>query len=342
MLSVLEVTPMKPVKARRPFFTPGPAPDPTYEFWLNVPANAFQREKIEEMWEKYEPFCPDTNFLEEARQAFHERTWEMRLACVLLDRGFRLVRPGATGPDICIDGSPRIWVEAIAVGPGKGPDRVPDRASRAFTDVDRGYRDDELPDVLWHGRPPSEESLILRCTAAIHEKAEAYARYRRDGIVKAGEPYIVAISLARIEHAFYHCQFDDIPVFLQALFRIGAEQIRLSSGPGEKDKLFRPDRPGVGKAAGTKIATDAFASARHPEISGVFGSCTDIMNELSEPGRNIMFVNNPRAEAPIAEGTFKFGMEFVATKDSGTSTATIERRDRRIPYSVSSRSPGAE
>jgi len=328
-------------RGRRAFFTPGPAPDLTYAFCLNEPGYAAMRERIEEMWAKYEPYCPDQHFLDEARRHLHERAWEMRLACVLLDAGFPLVPTEAKGPDICIDRSPRIWVEAVAVGPGERADRVPDRTSRAFTEAERGYSADELPDMPWHGEPPSEESLILRCTEAVDRKRKAYQTYLADGIVKAGEPYIVAISLSRIEDAFYQCDFDRIPVFLQAVFPIGAEHIRLSSEAGE-DKFFRPPRPFVTKAAGTQIATFAFASPTHPEISGVFGSCTDIVNAPSEPGREIMFVNNPHAWSPIAPGTFAFGMEFIASEQEQDSKGTIERRDHRRRYRPETESTATE
>jgi hypothetical protein len=303
-----------------------------YACCLNEPEYAPVREKIEKMWTRYAPYCPDEHFLDQARRAFHERTWEMRLACILLDHGFPLIPSESKGPDLCIDGSPRIWVEAIAMGSGDGTDRVPDRASRAFTEEERGYRDDELPDIPFHGEPPSEESLILRCTEALDKKAKAYATYRRDGIVKPGEPCIVAISLTKIDDAFYRCRFEDIPVFLQALFSIGAEHIRLSSDPSAGDKFFRPHRPHVTKATGAKIPTSAFASASHLEISGIFGSCTDIVNVPPEPGREIMFVNNPHAESPVQAGTFKFGVEFVASENAGDPKGTIERRDHRTPW----------
>ncbi len=315
----------------RKFFSPGPASDPTYAFCLNEPEYSGVREQIEAMWAKYQPYCPDANFLTEARSRFVERTWEMRLACVFIECGFPLlVRSETAGPDLCINATPRIWVEATAVSAGNGPDRVPDRAARAFTVAERGYTDEELPDAGWHGRPPSEESVILRCTQALDEKRRKYERYLRAGITKPGEPYIVAMSLAGIEDAFYLCQYDNIPVFLKALFGIGPDYIVPSGRDGERAKMYQPPRPVVAKATGAEVAAHAFASSTHPEISGVFGSCTDIVNAPLEPGREIMFVNNPQATAPIVPGTFDFGMEFVASERG--SKGTIERRDRRKPY----------
>jgi hypothetical protein len=324
-----------PAKAKttgQKFFSPGPASDPMYQFCLNEPQYAPVRDRIEEMWAKYEPYCPDKNFLTEARSRFVERTWEMRLGCVLLERGLPLVRGGSTGPDLCIDVAPRIWVEAMAVSSGVGADRVPDRAARAFTAAQRGYTDEELPGIDWHGRPPSEESVILRCTQALEEKRRKYDRYFRAGIVKPGERYIVAMSLAGIDQSFFLCDFDGIPIFLKALFGIGADCILLSRTDGEKDRLYRPSRHIVAKASGAEVTAHAFASSSHPEISGVFGTCADIVNASLQPGDEIMFVNNPRARTPIAPGTFDFGMEFIASEGVSGRTGTIDRRDHRRPY----------
>jgi hypothetical protein len=292
------------------------------------------RDRIEAMWARYEPYCPDANFLTDAQLHFVERTWELRLACVLLDRGFPLVPSGAKGPDLCIDTSPRTWIEAIAVSAGTNEDRVQDRAARAFTPAQRGYTDAELPGIDWHGRPPSEESVILRCTHALETKSRAFERYRRDGIVKEDERCVVAMSLAGIEDAFYLCDYDRTPVFLLALFGIGAERLLLSSDEGEKAKLYRPKRPYVTKASGIEIPAYAFASGTHTAISGVFGTCADIVNAPIDAGREIMFVNNPRAAAPIPTGTFRFGMEFVASERPRGSKGAIERRDHRKPFGV--------
>jgi hypothetical protein len=316
----------------RKFFIRGPASDPMYQFCLNEPQYAPVRDRIEEMWATYEPYCPDPNLLEEARIHFVERTWEMRLGCVLLERGFPLVRGSAAGPDLCIDVSPRIWVEATVVIPGVGADRVPGRAARAFTVDQRGYTDDELPGIDWHGRPPSEESVILRCTQALERKREQYDRSVRAGIVKPRDRYVVAMSLAGIDQSFFLCDFDGIPIFLKALFGIGADRILLSRTDGEKDRLYRPSRPVVAKESGAEVAAHAFASSSHPEISGVFGTCSDIVNASLQAGNEIMFVNNPRAQAPIAPGTFDFGMEFIASEDASGRNGTIDRRDRRERY----------
>ena len=275
------------------------------------------------MWARYEPYCPDRHFLTEARTHFLDRTWEMRLACVLLDNGFTLLRTSSTGPDICIDGSPRIWIEATAASGGRGTDRVADRAARAFTEAERGYSDEELPGIDWHGRPPSEESVILRCTEALDRKSKAYEKYRSEGIIREDEAYIIALSLAGIEDAFYLFDYDGVPVVLQALFGIGAEHLVLPGLGGGNARLTRPPRPMVRKSVGAEIAVHAFASTTHLGISGFLGTCTDIVNAPLESGREIMFVNNPNARAPIEAGTFRFGMEFIA------SNGEIRRQDHR-------------
>jgi hypothetical protein len=303
------------------FFSDGPNLHPTYAFYLNE-RNTFVRDRIEGMWVRYESLCPDPHFLAEARTNFIERTWEMYLACVLMDHGFPLIPTSSTGPDICIDSTPRIWVEATAVNSGQGIDRVPDRDARRFTEAERGYSDAEIS-VSWHGRPPSEESIILRCTSALDSKSRAHDRYLAQGIVGKDDSYVVALSLAGIQDAFYLCDYENVPVILQALFGIGEERIVPAGLDGGKAKLIRGRRPVVEKVNHAEVPAIGFSSPANPRISGVFGTCMDVVN--SHEGREIMFVNNPNARVPVATRTFNFGMEFVAVNGE------INRQDHRTP-----------
>jgi hypothetical protein len=305
------------------FFSEGRAAHPIYEYCLREPMYAGVRDRIETLWVRYEPICPDLDFVERARTEFVELTWQMYLACVLMDHSLPLRRPGTFGPDIWIDMLPRIWVEAVAVGAGDAADRVPDREARAFTEAERGYTNEEISGI-WHGRPPSEETVILRITSALDAKYRAYERYLSKGIVKEDEPYVVALNLAGIEDSFFLCNLDEgAPVVVQALFGIGAEHLSLAGPAGGRAELRRGKRPVVTKSTGAEISARAFASLTHRGISGVLATCTDIVNVPLESGREIMYVNNPSARAPLVSGIFPFGMEFHA------SDGEIERRDHR-------------
>jgi hypothetical protein len=286
-------------------FQPGNATDPIYAAFRDNAWNKPRRELIESMWAKFEPYCPDTgHFLEEVRRNFIERTWEMYLACVLLDRGFVLRKTEPKGPDICIlDGERRIWVEATAPKPGTGPDAVPPRAARGRSHGSGG----------WSGVPPSSKILALRYTSALDAKRKKVIAYRKCGIVKPSEPYIIAINIEQIEDAEAFC--DDglgVPIGVGALFGIGEPFLRVPLYSDEEATAGNHVQLSVAKRSGTKIPTQFFASNACPEVSGVFCTCTGIIAAPKCPGAEVIFANNPFADAKIAPGTFKFGTEYVS------------------------------
>src|SRR4051812_43437742 len=79
------------------FFTDDVALDPIYVSHRDHDSKAKVRARIERMWAKYGPYCPDTHYLTDARAHFVARTWEMYLACAMLDAGLKLARPPAKG-----------------------------------------------------------------------------------------------------------------------------------------------------------------------------------------------------------------------------------------------------
>src|SRR5689334_10605510 len=110
------------------FFSEGDARDPGYVFQRDSPERKHVRDAIECMWVRFAPYCADdlSHFVSDARASFNQRTWELRLACTMLDKGFELRKPPKDGPDICAiaDGKP-LWIEATAPRPGTGPDAPP-------------------------------------------------------------------------------------------------------------------------------------------------------------------------------------------------------------------------
>ena len=290
------------------FFTQGPAPDPLYAACRDTKWNPRYPHLVEELWAKFAPFCPDAHFLEDARSHFLERTWEMYLACVLLEHGQQLVRPPAKGPDICIvGGDNRVWVEAVAVKPGDGADRVLPREARGR------FRETRSGVTGWGGVPPTDDSLILRYMSALDAKRQKFVGYMSDGIVKAGEPCIVAVSVAQIEDAEAMCETRfGVPVAVRALFGIGPMYLRVPIGSDEEATTGHHPQTEVVKKSGTRIPTNKFGSDACAEVSGVFCTCAGIVSTPKNRGAEIVFVNNPFATAQIGAGTFKFGTEYTA------------------------------
>ena len=116
------------------FFLSGEATDPGYRNVRDLPHWHDAKAFTEYLWPLYRHLA-DPNFRTDARNHFNQRFWEMYLACTLIVRGFELHRLGSEGPEFYfIFGGRRVWVEAVAPGPGTGPDRVPEtETGKAFT-----------------------------------------------------------------------------------------------------------------------------------------------------------------------------------------------------------------
>ena len=112
-----------------------------------VCGNAEARRFVETLWERYKEFA-DKDFTQKIASKFHNRFWEMYLACTLKDLGNNLIpKTKAEGPDIGVKWADScIWVEAITASPGHGADRVP-----------LPRLDDEM--CVWFPMP--EEQIVL-------------------------------------------------------------------------------------------------------------------------------------------------------------------------------------
>jgi hypothetical protein len=274
---------------------------------------------IENLWAQYQPYCPDKHFKSEFRKQFHQRMWEMRLACALLDSGHRLKKPEdfgpnkGSGPDICIEGDVPIWVEAVAVEAGKSVDRVLSEEERR--DSTMRY---ERPELSWSGDPPSEESIILRCTSAMRDKIKKIREYKQCGIIKGTDPVVIAINIGIIDENAYFSTSPPPSVFIKSFFGIGEMHVSYVPDSGEGLRCWYPSRPAILRASGVPVSTQLFLGNEAKDISGVLGSCMSIHNAFYYQRHlppEFVLVNNPNAIAPYAPGSIRLGrlgMEYRA------------------------------
>lgn len=263
------------------------------------------REYIEELWIRYAPYCPDAHFEREIREQFHQRTWEMYLACSLLDSGHKLRKTRSYGPDLCVEGDVPIWIEAVAVEPGDTADRVKNEEER---------RDTSIPQEkgVWIGEPPSEESLILRCTNAMDKKIKQVKKYKKEGIVSEGDSFVVAISLGKVDGASYFSDPMGASIFIKAFFGMGDEYVAYTPHSGKSSlRQGYLDRPAIDKISGKPVSTRKFLGTDAIDVSGIMGSCVDIFNVQHMPS-DLILVNNPMAIAPYRPRSIRLGSEYRA------------------------------
>ncbi len=281
-------------------FTEGAATDRLFLSYRDDPWLHEGREYIESLWDVYEEYCPDEHFTTEIRHQFHQRTWEIFLACSLISNGHRLCKPGQKGPDICIDADPPIWIEAVSVKAGSGEDRVPLDEERLDTCIPQ---EDGIKVIS----PPSEESVILRCTHALKTKGEQITRWKKSGVLPMSDPCVVAISLGAIEGADFFTYRTCLPVFCKAFLGLGELFYNPSN---DEQKLGYLSRHHILKAGGDAISTRSFLDRENCDVSGVVCSGRGIFN-MRDSTSDLLFIHNPTALNPINRGVIRAGKEWL-------------------------------
>lgn len=281
------------------FLLTGPASDPEYLELRDGQREHTQEAKnfVEHMWTLCGSFL-DSDLRERARISFSSAFWELYLAYALHHNGVHLVprksrSPAQSGPDLLVADT-RIWIEAVAPGPGEGPDRVPDLFG--------------LPGA--HSVP--DEQLKLRLRNAIEEKHARLLAYEARSWIQPHEPAIVAVSGAALGHL--HGELT-IPRIVRVAFPIGHEQIHIDVSTHQVVGRSHQYSRTVRKQSGSEVSTEMFVTDAYRRISALLYSASDALNRPTLPGADLILVVNPYAKAPIVPDAFHFTHEYHARGD---------------------------
>ncbi|MGZ4956051.1 MAG: hypothetical protein ACXV8Q_13160 [Methylobacter sp.] len=288
------------------FFLPGDGDDLGYINVRDLSHYEGTRQFISYLWVKYKPYA-DPHFLQDAKNHFLERFWEMYLAVTLIDRGFRLQRVGNEGPEFYIEqGSKRIWVEAVAPGPGDGPDRVLEPESGVRYQV------------------PTEK-ILLRFTNAIDIKRQKYKEALQKGIISPDDGYILAINSRAIPYA---PSGNMMPFFVQAYLPFGPYSVSMDKHTGGIVDSFYQHRDSVSKQNGANVSTTAFLDPAFAFISAVLHSSVDCVNHPQELGDDFCLLHNPNPTQNIEKTLFNWSKQIDLDGNN-----LITREPKQMPNS---------
>ena len=203
----------------------------------------------------------------------------------LLERGFDVSPGSGTGPEFSFNESRRrFWVEAVAPGPGTGPDRVPE--------IENG--------VVYTG--PTEK-ILLRFANAVIAKRGQYAAALKAGIVAPDDGYLLVINSRRIPHAPYG---NTLPFFVQALLPFGNLTLMLNRSTREIEDRFYQAREKVLKGNSAPVSTQPFLNPEFAFVSAVLHSAVDCVNRPQLLGGEFSILHNPLAARPLDPSTFSW------------------------------------
>lgn len=272
-----------------PFFMDGPCEDLGYLNTRDHPRGVDDKRFVEELWGRFYPLA-DMHFRDDARNHFLQRFWELYLAVALLEYGFSLQRHGDEGPEFyAFVGNSCIWFEAIAPGPGTGPDQVPQLVPGEVAYV------------------PTDK-ILLRFTNALNEKRGQYAAALDKGIVSPEDQYILAINSRGIRHAPYG---NSMPYFIQAFLPFGPLTYTVDVKSFEIKDSFYPYRPEVSKLNGSPVSTRAFLDEEASFCSAILHSGVDCANHPGQLGGDFSVLHNPRAQRPLDATVFDWCDQFT-------------------------------
>ncbi len=277
----------------RSFFGDGPAADELYTAMRDGQAE-FQiagRRRIEDMWQQCATFLDD-DLDQKARNAFLNAWWELYVAYTFSSNGVALVprlsrAPSRDGPDLQTEG--RVWIEAVAPGPGVGVDGVPIRRFNCGA----------------HAVP--DEQLKLRLRNSIEEKHRALIRYEERGWVKLDQPVIIAVGGAATGYQWLE---REVPRIVRAVLPIGHQVIHLEPRTAKVVGTSHEFTATIQKTSGSNVSTDIFTSDSHKSISALVYSDSDPVNFPDRPGADFVGILNPFAQAPLSRGYLSFLNEY--------------------------------
>jgi hypothetical protein len=288
----------------RPFFIKGRGEGTWYEF-AQRPRNRYVLDYCEGLWTRWESYCanPD-HFLSEAARDFEARTWEMRVACAMMDAGHTLARPAQDAPDVLVTAPTRVWVEATAAQEGSGPD-----AARRVFSLRRKTKHGEIGLYTI-----SHDNIVMRITGALATKAASHSEYVKRGHVKPGEPFVVAISGGMIHESSE--ELDGLPLAVRTVYGNGDFVMIVPIGEGKPYVEWRP-KPTISKRNGSPVSTRAFLDGVMPHVSAMLFTSMATPNaplqaatHHGEHWRDLILIHNPTATAPIPRGWIPVGREY--------------------------------
>lgn len=262
---------------------------------------------FDKLWKKFKPYA-DKNFTKEIKKYFHQRSWEMYLGNILLNKWFQ-IKSNNEGPDFIIDNN--IYIECIA--PTKGDQQ----------------KQDSVPAVFWATNPKEiyaqdvpTDKMILRITQAIKEKAiNQYEKWKTKKWFDKDAIFIVAINSGDLEHIQ---DYLNIPLVIKALFGLDCLQI---SQAWNQSFAWREDI----KKWDITIPVNYFTSNEFNFVSGVIFSDKNILY-YQENKDDCLFVNNPYAKNKIEKDCFYFLDQWNAEIENGitlTYTGKLAKKKKQ-------------
>jgi hypothetical protein len=280
------------------FFSIGATSDSEYEV-LNSPINEHAqrcRDFVECLWRDYSEFA-DKNYLSDAKNHFHQRFWEMYLSVTFLRRGYEVIKTPDESPDVCIQmKGKKIWIEAVAPGPGTGLDQI------------------QMPEFGKANWVPTDQ-IALRYLNVLNTKFHNYQKYVNKEIVDSSDIFVIAINCNKVPHAYFG---STLPYHVQALLPIGPPNVIFDVATDSIVETGYSFKDSVVKNSGSKVEKKAFIDPKYSGISAVMNAIHEVGGytiNKNNLGVDFDFLHNPLSINPLSIDTIPWAQNRYVIDD---------------------------
>jgi hypothetical protein len=253
-------------------------------------------------------------------EKFWQRVWEMALGRHLRACGHTISTRPEGEPDYFFEvGGQGLWIEAIS--PSPGPD-LP-RHWTTFDPLDPGPTCGPVPNT----------EMLLRWTAAFKEKARKCTEYRRKGVVKPTEAFVIAIDGSQLSKFPHTHGMSRLPFAVESVFAIGPLAISMDPETRKLGSAFQTVQTSVENRNKAAVPKERFFRGEFSGVSAVLGCYA--ASGCHSPGGDgtlpVQVAYNPLALRPIAPGQLgteaeEWTADLVSEDDEG-----IEWSVKRLP-----------
>lgn len=265
------------------FFSTDQSTDPEYHS-LSSPINDDSqrcREFVESLWNDYVNFA-DKNFLSDAKNHFHQRFWEMYLSVAFIRRGYKVIKSPEEAPDVCVQlKEQKLWIEAVAPGPGTGLDKIP------------------LPEFGKANWVPTDQ-IALRYLQVLDAKFQKFQSYLEKGIIGSEDIFVIAINCNKVPHAYFG---STVPYHVQALLPIGPPNVVFNVATDSIVEAGYSFKDSVKKNSGSIVEKKAFTDFKYSGISAVMNAIHEVGGytlNSNNLGIDFDILHNPLATNPLS------------------------------------------
>jgi len=252
-----------------------------------------RKEKFEKLWHNFRPYA-DKHFLTEIKTNFHQRSWEMYLGNVFLQKKLS-IRSQDEGPDFVVNNN--IYIECVA--PTKGDLTKPDSVPEMFiAKTPKELRVQDIP----------EDKILLRISQAIKEKLNQYEKWKFKNWFNQNASFVIAINTGDLEYP----EDPNMPNVLKVLFGFQYMQINIKT-----KKISYSYRSEIKKSNNKPVPVNYFIRESFSFVSGVLFSNETVVNHPDKIGDDCIFVNNPFSSSPVDQKFVKLFKNWRAEKNNG-------------------------